>query len=734
MLKWISAVLVILFGIVFTFILYLSTIGIETNSFNSFIQNKLKNYNQNIVLNFSKAKLLLDLKSLNLKVKLIEPKITAKSNEIIFDKVNSSISLRSYLKNEFAIKNIELKTHKIELNKFTKFMSLVNPSPFIFILNSSINKGTIEGETELFFNQKGKLIDNYEITGSISNLETKMIDAYKLEDINLNFKIKKDFFEFDIKDSKLFGLHFDTTKINIKKNSKDLDVLVVTNSVGKIDNIKELLNNFDYSLSDKNIDVSNLDFKLNHKINFKLKNLIKIKDLKIEGSGLIDKLLLTYDGIDKHKKYIEINKIIEFQNNQINYAYNNDKLKFKTSGKIKLNNKFEDYTSNVTHEYKNYLTIIDTDFDLDSLSINLENLNYYKPIDKKANLKINAVFDRNKKIIKNLKYNEFKNNIIIKNLYLNNKYQIYNFDEILINTLKNEIFNNDFSIYKKENTINVSGQKYDATYFFKTLNEDGKSKVFSKKFKGKINFKINEIISENEPLFDFAGIGQIKSGKLNKLTAKANFSDNTILEVSITPTNSNKKKLFIYSDKAKPFVSGFKFIKGFSEGKLEYISDYDNKISKSNLKIYDFKVKDVPALAKLLSLASLQGMADLLTGEGIRFSEFEIEFMSEGKLVTIDELYAIGPAISILMSGYVEKDKLVSLRGTLVPATTLNKIIGSLPLIGKILVGSKTGEGVFGVSFKIKGSPKKLKTTVNPIKTLTPRFITRTLEKIKKSN
>ena len=134
MVKWISAVLVILFGIVFTFILYLSTIGIETNLFNSLVQNKIKNYNQNIVLSFTKAKLLLDLKSLNLKVKLIEPKITSKNNEIFFDKVNSRISLRSYLKNEFAIKNIELKTQKIELNKFTKFMSLVNPSPFIFIL------------------------------------------------------------------------------------------------------------------------------------------------------------------------------------------------------------------------------------------------------------------------------------------------------------------------------------------------------------------------------------------------------------------------------------------------------------------------------------------------------------------------------------------------------------------------------------------------------------------------
>jgi hypothetical protein len=95
-------------------------------------------------------------------------------------------------------------------------------------------------------------------------------------------------------------------------------------------------------------------------------------------------------------------------------------------------------------------------------------------------------------------------------------------------------------------------------------------------------------------------------------------------------------------------------------------------------------------------------------------------------------MYAIGPSISILMSGYVETGNLVSLRGTLVPATTLNKVIGSIPIIGKILVGKKMGEGVFGVSFKIKGSPKNLKTTVNPIKTLTPRFITRTLEKAKK--
>ena len=139
-------------------------------------------------------------------------------------------------------------------------------------------------------------------------------------------------------------------------------------------------------------------------------------------------------------------------------------------------------------------------------------------------------------------------------------------------------------------------------------------------------------------------------------------------------------------------------------------------------------------MTKILTLASLQGIADILSGEGVGFDEFEMSFQNKKDLMEIEEIYAIGPAISILMDGYVQGDDLVSLRGTLVPATTINKFVSSIPILGSILVGKKTGEGVFGVSFKIKGPPQNLKTTVNPIKTLTPRFITRTLEKIKKSN
>ena len=251
---------------------------------------------------------------------------------------------------------------------------------------------------------------------------------------------------------------------------------------------------------------------------------------------------------------------------------------------------------------------------------------------------------------------------------------------------------------------------------------------------GKFNVDIKKIFLDKKyNLNNFSGYFFLKNKKITQLDLVGNFLDDKKFRFTINTTGKDKITT-LYSDEAEPIIKRYKFIKGFNEGLLDFNSQTINNETSSTLKIYNFKLKELPILTKVLTLASLQGIADLLSGEGIRFEEFEMNFKNNKDLITIDEIYAVGPAISILMDGYVEKNKLISLRGTLVPATTVNKVIGSIPVLGKILVGSKTGEGVFGVSFKIKGSPEKPQTSVNPIKTLTPRFITRTLEKIKKTN
>ena len=131
----------------------------------------------------------------------------------------------------------------------------------------------------------------------------------------------------------------------------------------------------------------------------------------------------------------------------------------------------------------------------------------------------------------------------------------------------------------------------------------------------------------------------------------------------------------------------------------------------------------------------MKGLTDTLKGEGISFDTLVVKYRANTKTMDIEEIFMIGPSISILIDGYVEKESgLISLRGTLVPAKTLNTLVSKIPVIGDILIGKKVGEGLFGVSFKIKGLPNQTKTTVNPVKTLTPRFITRALETVKKKN
>ncbi len=194
------------------------------------------------------------------------------------------------------------------------------------------------------------------------------------------------------------------------------------------------------------------------------------------------------------------------------------------------------------------------------------------------------------------------------------------------------------------------------------------------------------------------------------------------------------KILEVYSDVAAPLLNDYKFFQGLEGGNLIYVSKFNKKNSSNVLTINNFKLNKAPALAKLLTLADLKGLTDTLKGDGIAFDTLAIKYESNPEKMDIKEIFMIGPSISILMEGYVEKKSgLISLRGTLVPAKTLNTIISKIPLVGNILVGSKVGEGVFGISFKIKGLPNDLKTTVNPVKTLTPRFITRALEAVKKN-
>jgi len=425
--------------------------------------------------------------------------------------------------------------------------------------------------------------------------------------------------------------------------------------------------------------------------------------------------------------------VIALKDSKINIIKTKSSNTIELNGFMKTNNEFDSFNLKQVYDFNKKSFNVIGKANLTSSQINISKLNYIKDDGKESEIDFNFSFIPKKYTnIKKFIFQSDKTIIDIKNLKLNKNFEAEDFKELKIKTFNNGSKNNDF-LAKKSDKVEISGNIFDAEPLLKSLFKKDDRKVFSKKFSSEIKINFDKTITgTNDDVANFGMIASINKGSFDKLSLKGNFAENEIIEMSIYQIDNNKKTLQVISDRARPFIKNFDFVKGFEEGKLEYESTISKEGSSSNLLITDFKVSKVPALAQLLTLASLQGIADTLSGEGIRFESFEMKSNSKGNVMNIEDALAIGPAVSILLEGYVDKGKVVSLRGTLVPATKLNAIIASIPLVGDILVGKKTGEGVVGVSFKMKGPPKDIKTTVNPIKTLTPRFIVRAVEKMKK--
>ena len=733
----------ILFILLFL-VIYVSFFGINTDKFDNLIKSKANEVNQNVQLEFRKTKIHLNLKELNLAVKLQNPKIIIKNNEIILSKIDLFLPLKSFITSDFLLQKAEIAFFENDIKDLTKITNAFVPRIINKQIKKKFLKGRIEGEFVIPFNSDGSIGANYEIKAKVINADININNDLKINNMSTDIKYfsksdndKK--INFLINEGKILNLDIQNSSIDIHliNDKKIIKSKIKTKGKSNYSEIKIISSLLGFKLND----IKNIEFTsdLETSVKLVLSNKFKISEKAISVNGKINSLNLEHKKIESAKKHLPFysSKIV-LKNTEIALGQANDLqisglIKFKEKNKD-IDESFENFSFN-SKKISGDVFRINAKVNLNDITLNIPQLNYHKESDHKADLEIYADVSKNGYKIYNTSYLSGKTIINIFLLRLNKKLQPKSFTEIQVKTFSNNSKNNDFKIkYNKEKkqTI-IDGELFDAEPLLKSLYKTKDRNTFSKDFSTELKVNFDKAITgSNDDVSNFSMIASIKEGTYNKLSLKGNFSANEIIEMSIYQVDQNKKTLQVISDRARPFIKNFNFIKGFEEGKLEYESTITKEVTNSNLLITDFKVSKVPALAQLLTLASLQGIADTLSGEGIRFDSFEMKSNSKSNVMNIEDALAMGPAVSILLNGYVDKGKVVSLRGTLVPATKLNSIIASIPVVGDILVGKKTGEGVVGVSFKMKGPPKDIKTTVNPIKTLTPRFIVRAIEKIKK--
>ena len=720
----------IFISLIFLFLIYMSIFGIETKRFNNQITNKIKKIDDNLNIELKKIKIVLDPFKFRLNAKTIGTKIKIDDKVFETEVIESQILLKSFFNDEFSLKNLEISTKSLDVKKFLSFVREFYNTPQLYIFEKILKKGYLIADIKIDFDSEGNIKDNYKIDGFVKDMKLDFFNKHEIEKINLILSLNKN--NLITRDIKIIWNNFNflSEEIIIKK----LDKLFLVE--GKLENKSIEINNetIKFFLKDNfpNLDIKKIKFNSINSFIFKISKNFKFQDFEIRSDFRINELVAS-NNFNLKNIFPKISKEFKISNHNLKIYYKDKKLSIDGNGDV-LFQESKDQIKYFIERNKNIYNF-KSSLNVKNNPVNLKILNYKKIPNKEMTINTQGIYNSNGNLkINFISLKEKNNEILIKDLIFDNKYKIINFDHINLNYLDTDNYKNSIQINKKTNKYFLIGKTLNLDNFLENLvnNEDkNKIDVFKKKYNLSIN--INEVrLDKKHSLKNVIGNLNIINNKISKAYLNGNFFDNKKIQLTINSSNSGKVTT-IFMDKAEPIVSRYKFIKGFEGGILDFNSIQKDDQTNSVLKIYNFKLKELPTLTKILTLASLQGIADILTGEGIRFDEFEMNFTNKNNLMTINEIYAIGPAISILMDGYIEKNNLISLRGTLVPASTINKVVSSIPVLGKILVGSKTGEGVFGVSFKIKGSPKNLETTVNPIKTLTPRFITRTLEKIKKN-
>jgi hypothetical protein len=173
-------------------------------------------------------------------------------------------------------------------------------------------------------------------------------------------------------------------------------------------------------------------------------------------------------------------------------------------------------------------------------------------------------------------------------------------------------------------------------------------------------------------------------------------------------------KLFDVSDAV---VAGQLRIKGVGDG------PYPAHALDLQLRARDFLIVEGPTAEKILSLTSYSDIQTLLEGEGLLMRRLMGDLtLEDGKLRT-DLVRLFGGELGVTARGQLDLDRdWIQLEGTLIPAYSINSILGEIPLLGPLLVGGE-GEGILAVVYTVEGSPKDPEVRVNPLSVLAPGFL-----------
>lgn len=281
--------------------------------------------------------------------------------------------------------------------------------------------------------------------------------------------------------------------------------------------------------------------------------------------------------------------------------------------------------------------------------------------------------------------------------------------------------------------LQITGNKLDARPSIKTLvdpnpqttgtglsNESGIDFTLRAQF-GQV------IANRGENINDVKATIRVRAGKIADADVKGTLLSGQPVSLSVVPTAEGREMRIISSD-AGSILRASNFYSKVAGGQLSFFAMVGNEegspVQVGRLEIRDFEVRNEAALAELDKRGRPTKSGPRI--DGLKFQRLWLPFTTDGKFVRLGDSMLRGPDLCATADGVIRKvDGALDITGSVIPACGVSGIFNGIPLLGDLLSGGNSNEGLFGVTYAVGGTLSAPKVQVNPLSALAPGIFRR---------
>jgi len=220
----------------------------------------------------------------------------------------------------------------------------------------------------------------------------------------------------------------------------------------------------------------------------------------------------------------------------------------------------------------------------------------------------------------------------------------------------------------------------------------------------------------------------LRGADLQKVSLQTQLGGDRSLSVTTNPTPDGKVMSVAFNDMGTMLrlIGIYPNIEG-GDGSLVLQTISDQKIDVGQFIVRNFAIVDEDKVAQILG--NHQQSRQLISKQNkLAFRSGQVDFVRRKDRVELTEAILTGDSVGGTARGFIYTDsRQYDLTGTYVPLFGLNNVFQKLPIFGPLL-GGREGEGLFGVTFAIRGPLDKPDFKVNPVSALVPGAFRRMFE------